>query len=131
MEVIFVKTAQVNLVLLRGQIQYGQMQEIAQKLNIRPNTLSRKLRGERSMTIDELNVIAQTLRIGVDQLIAFEEDGDEPIESDHPLSIARFEEAMQEVRQGFDKLGYTETDSLRLIAKVRKERKKERAVKET
>jgi transcriptional regulator with XRE-family HTH domain len=121
------KTAQINLAFLRGRMKHGQMTEIAQKLNMHPNTLSRKLRGDRSMTIDELNTIAKALRIGVDQFITFEEDGDELIEDDNPLSIARFEEAMQEVRQGFDKLGYTEADALRLIAEVRKEREKERA----
>ncbi len=83
------------------------------------------------MTIDELNAIAKTLRIGVDEFINFKEDSEVPIEEDNPLSIARFEEAAQEVRQGFDKLGYTEADALRLIAEVRKERGKERAAKET
>jgi len=125
------KTAQINLALLRGQVKHGQMTKIAQMLNMHPNTLSRKLRGDRSMTIDELNAIAKTLRLGVDEFIDFEEDGNEPIEDDNPLSIERFEEAMQEVRQGFDKLGYTEADALRLIAEVRKEREKERASKET
>ncbi len=125
------KTAQVNLALLRGHIKHGPMTKIAQKLNMHPNTLSRKLRGDRSMTIDELNAIAKALQIGVDEFIAFEEDGDEAIEDDNPLSITRFEEAMQEVRQGFDKLGYTEADALRLIAEVRKEREQERATKET
>ncbi|MBM3240499.1 helix-turn-helix transcriptional regulator [Candidatus Poribacteria bacterium] len=123
------KTAQVNLVFLRGHIKHGQITKIAQNLNIHPNTLSRKLRGDRSITIDELNAIAKILRIGVDQFITFEEDGDESIEDDNPLSIARFEEAMQEVRQGFDLLGYTEEDALRLISKVRKEREKELAAK--
>ena len=125
------KTAQVNLAFLQGQIKHGQMTKIAQTLNIHPNTLSRKLRGDRSMTIDELNAIAQTLRIDVDQFITFEEDGDESIEEDNPLSIARFEEAMREVRQGFDLISYTEADALGLIAKVRKEREKEHAAKET
>jgi len=125
------KTLQLNLALLRGHMKHGQMTKVAQSLNIHPNTLSRKLRGDRSMTIDELNAIAKTLRIGVDEFIDFEDDGDEPIEDDNPLSIARFEEAMQEVRQGFDKLGYTEAGARRLIAEVRKEREKERASKET
>ena len=125
------KTLQLNLALLRGHMKHGQITKVAQSLNIHPNTLSRKLRGDRSMTIDELNAIAKTLRIGVDEFIDFEEDSDEPIEDDNPLSIARFEEAMQEVQQGFDKLGYTEADALRLIAEVRKEREKERASKET
>jgi len=113
------KTAQVNLAFLQRHMQYGQRTKIAQKLNIHPNTLSRKLRGDRSMTIDELNAIAKALRIGVDQFIIFEEDGNEPIEDDNPLSIARFEEAMQEVRQGYDAAGYTESDIPKIIAKVR------------
>ena len=121
------KTAQVNLALLRVHMKHGLMTKIANKLNMHPNTLSRKLRGDRSMTIDELNAIAKALRIGVDEFIDFEEDADEPIGDDNPLSIARFEEAVQEVRQGFDKLGYTEADALRLITEVRKEREKERA----
>ncbi|MBI1927441.1 helix-turn-helix transcriptional regulator [Candidatus Poribacteria bacterium] len=125
------KTVQVNLARLREHIKYGQMKEVAQKLKMRPNTLSRKLRGDRSMTIDELNALVKTLRIGVDGFITFEEDGEEPIDDDNPLSIARFEEAMQEVRQGFDRLGYTEADALRLIAKVRKEMREERATQET
>ena len=126
------KTAQVNLERLREHIQHGQMKEVAQKLKMRPNTLSRKLRRERRMTIDELNALVKTLRIGIDEFITFEEDGDnKSIDDDNPLSIARFEEAMQEVRQGFDKLGYTEADALHLIAKVRKEMRAERATKET
>jgi len=113
------RTAQVNLAFLRGQMKHGQITKIAQQLNIHPNTLSRKLRGDRSMTIDELNAIAQTFRIGVDQFITFEEDGEEPIEEDNPLSIARFEEAMREVKQRYDAAGYTESDIPKIIAKVR------------
>ncbi|MBC8229784.1 helix-turn-helix domain-containing protein [bacterium] len=120
------KTAQVNLTFLQGQIKHGQMTKIAQTLNMHPNTLSRKLRGYRSMTLDELNAIAQTLRIGVDQFITFEEDGDESIEEDNPLSIARFEEAMQEVKQRYDAAGYTESDIPKIIAKVRLQMRKER-----
>ncbi len=78
------------------------------------------------MTIDELNALVKTLRIGVDGFITFEEDGDEPIDDDNPLSIARFEEAMQEVRQGFDAAGYTESDIPQIIAKVRSQMRKER-----
>ncbi len=115
------KTVQVNLALLRGQMKHAQMTKIAQKLNMHPNTLSRKLHGDRSMTIDELNAISKALRIGADRFITFEEDGEEFIEDDNPLSAARFEEAMQEVKQGFDLLGYTESDALCLIAEVRKE----------
>jgi len=120
------KTVQVNLALLRGQMKHGQITKIAQKLNIHPNTLSRKLRGDRSITIDELNALAKTLRIDVDQFITFEEDGNEPIENDNPLSIARFEEAMQEVRQRYDAAGYTESDIPKIIAKVRSQIRKER-----
>ncbi len=120
------KTAQVNLALLRGHIKHGLMTQIANKLNMHPNTLSRKLRGDRSMTIDELNGIAKALRIGVDEFIAFEEDGDEPIEDDNPLSIARFEEAVAEVRQRYDAAGYTESDIPKIIAKVRSQMRKER-----
>jgi transcriptional regulator with XRE-family HTH domain len=61
------------------------MTKVANKLNMfatlnryfvndHPNTLSRKLRGDRSMTIDELNAIAKALRIGVDEFIDFEDD---------------------------------------------------------
>ena len=78
------------------------------------------------MTIDELNALIKTLRIGVDGFITFEEDGDQPIDDDNPLSIARFEEAMQEVRQGFDSAGYTESDIPQIIAKVRSQMRKER-----
>jgi len=63
--------------------------------------------------------------------IQFKEDGNESVEDDNPLSIARFEEAMQEVRQGFDELGYTEADALQLIAKVRREKERERATQKT
>ena len=123
------KTVQVNFALLRGHIKHGQITKIAQKLNIHPNTLSRKLRGDRSITIDELNALAKTLRIDVDQFITFEEDGDELIEDDNPLSIARFEEAMQEVKQGYDAAGYTESDIPKIIAKVRSQIRKEREIK--
>ncbi len=78
------------------------------------------------MTIDELNAIAKALRIGVDKFITFEEGGDEAIEDDNPLSIARFEEAMQEVRQRYDAAGYTESDIPKIIAKVRAQMRKER-----
>ena len=127
------KTAQVNLALLRGYMKHGLMTKIANKLNMHPNTLSRKLRGDRSMTIDELNAIAKALRISVDEFIDFEEDGDEAIEDDNPLSIARFEEAMQEVRQRYDAAGYTESDIPKIIEKVRSQMRKERenASKET
>ena len=120
------KTAQVNLAFLQGHVKHGQITKIAQTLNMHPNTLSRRLRGDRSMTIDELNAIAQTLQIGVDQFIIFEEDGDESIEEDNPLSIARFEEAMQEVKQRYDAAGYTESDIPKIIAKVRLQMRKER-----
>jgi transcriptional regulator with XRE-family HTH domain len=120
------RTAQVNLAFLRGHIKHGQITKIAQKLNIHPNTLSRKLRGDRSITIDELNALAKTLRVDVDQFITFEEDGDEPIEDDNPLSIERFEEAMQEVKQHYDAAGYTESDIPKIIAKVRSQIRKER-----
>ncbi|HIE29225.1 TPA: XRE family transcriptional regulator [Candidatus Poribacteria bacterium] len=120
------KTAQVNLAFLRGHVKHGQMTQLANKLNMHPNTLSRKLRGDRSMTIDELNGIAKALRIGVDEFIAFKEDGDQPIEDDNPLSIARFEEAAAEVRQRYDAAGYTESDIPNIIAKVRSQMRKER-----
>jgi len=120
------KTLQLNLALLRGHMKHGQITKVAQSLNIHPNTLSRKLRGDSSMTIDELNAIAKTLRIGIDEFIDFEDDGDEPIEDDNPLSIERFEESAAEVRQRYDAAGYTESDIPQIIAKVRAQMRKER-----
>ena len=121
------KTVQLNLALLRGHMKHGLMTTVANKLNMHPNTLSRKLRGDRSMTIDELNAIARALRIGVDEFIDFEDEPDEPLEDDNPLSIARFEEAAAEVRQRYDAAGYTESDIPKIIAKVRSQMRKERA----
>lgn len=73
------RLAQIDLKYIRGSIPHGKMGLTAKTLGIQGNTLSRKLRGERPLTIDEINGIAEFLGIGVDEFLRFE-DKDTPNE---------------------------------------------------
>ncbi|RMD57960.1 XRE family transcriptional regulator, partial [Candidatus Parcubacteria bacterium] len=71
------KLAQVDLTYIRGSIPHGKLGPTAKALGMHLATLSRKLRGERPLTVDELNGIAEFLGIGVDKFLRIVETNPE------------------------------------------------------
>ena len=72
------KVSIIDLALVRGNIPHGKALEIAQRLGIHKNTLSRKLHGTRTLSVEELNTIACILGIGVDKFLRMEDVEDSP-----------------------------------------------------
>ncbi len=67
-----------NLVISSQKIQrmkWGKSEEIAQKMGLAPNTLSRKIRGDLQMTVLEINRLAKIF--GVDTMELMHETYDE------------------------------------------------------
>lgn len=69
------RTIKVNLIYLRGLIRHGQGKRIAEKLGVHRYTLSKKLNGDRSFTVDELSDIAVFLGVNADEFVEIKKSG--------------------------------------------------------
>ena len=73
------KIALVNYALIRDNMPRGTMKELAAKMGMNPVTLSRKLSSKREdkytrkLSVDELNMIAIHLGVGVDEFLRVED----------------------------------------------------------
>ena len=66
----------LSLRLIRSYIRYGEIGDLADKLGVHRNTLSRKLNGNQSFMLEEVNAIAQALGVGVEKFLTEERESE-------------------------------------------------------
>lgn len=56
----------IDLRLIKGSMEYGDIRKIAERLGIHGNTLSQKLKGAQPLTVRELNEVCRYHGVGVE-----------------------------------------------------------------